>query len=191
MHRRREHEIFDKAMWVMRDTIKSIKSTVEIASLASVIAICSFLVFPIGPVPVTLQTMAIALAGMCLGSSRSICAVLLYIMAGICGAPVFAGGKAGLGVLIGPTGGYLVGFIIMSGLCGLVNPSQPVWKTAAWLLLGLACLHFCGIAGQCLALRITLYQALLVDAVFLPGDLLKTLAAFLFWRMTRARNIHD
>jgi len=66
---------------------------------------------PLQPVPVTLQTLFLYLAGSLLGGGLGALSQTVYIMLGVIGLPVFSGGKAGLGVLMGPTGGYLVGFV--------------------------------------------------------------------------------
>ena len=164
------------------ENIKKITATVQVACFAALIAACSVFVLPLGPVPFTLQTMAVALAGMLLGSKRGVLAVLLYVLAGIAGAPVFAGGRTGMAVLFGPTCGYLAGFAAMAALCGMAKPKRPVWNAALWLITGLCALHLCGLAGICLSLGRTPTQALLMDAAFIPGDLLKSLAALFIWR---------
>ena len=64
------------------------------------------------PAPITLQTLAVMLAGLCLGAWRGAAAVSLYLLVGLAGLPVFAGGKAGIAAFVGPTGGYLVAFIV-------------------------------------------------------------------------------
>jgi biotin transport system substrate-specific component len=75
---------------------------------------------PFTPVPVTLQTLAVLLAGCLLGSTRGTLAVAAYIVEGLAGLPVFAGGTAGISHLLGPTGGYLVGFLAAAFVTGLL-----------------------------------------------------------------------
>jgi biotin transport system substrate-specific component len=75
---------------------------------------------PFSPVPVTGQTFAVLLTGSFLGSRRGALAVLLYLFEGVAGIPVFAQAHAGLIHLLGPTGGYLFGFIPAAYLCGLM-----------------------------------------------------------------------
>ncbi|MBP3730072.1 MAG: biotin transporter BioY [Mailhella sp.] len=175
----------------MDQSLQKVKQLAELAEFAALIAVCSIFVIPIGPVPITLQTMVIALTGMFLGVKRGMLAVMLYIFAGCLGMPVFAGGKAGIGVLLGPTGGYLLGFIAKAGICGLVSANQRTWHIIILLLIGLVVAHAAGIIGLCLSLGRTPYQAMLIDAAFIPGDLLKTAAAFLLWRViTKCRNKH-
>ena len=73
---------------------------------------------PFTPVPVTAQTLAVLLVGVVFGSARGTLAILTYLAEGALGLPVFAGGKAGLAVLAGPTGGYLIGFVIAAFVTG-------------------------------------------------------------------------
>jgi biotin transport system substrate-specific component len=89
------------------------------ALLAACIAAGAWLQLPIGAVPITLQPLFVFLAGYLLGPASGAAAVALYVAAGVLGLPVFAGGKAGLGVLLGPTGGYLVGFVLAAAVTGL------------------------------------------------------------------------
>ena len=93
-----------------------------VSSLAALIAVCSVLpavnlsVFA----PITLQTFGVLLAGAVLGARRGALAVLLWILVGAVGLPVFANGKAGLPVLVGPTGGYILGFVVGAAIIGAV-----------------------------------------------------------------------
>lgn len=160
----------------------SVKDIVLTADFAALIAAGSVFVLPVGPVPVTFQTLVIALAGLYLGPGPGMSAVALYILAGGIGVPVFAGGKAGLGVLFGPTGGYLAGFVVMAWFCGQAGRQSSLIRAAALALLGLAAAHAAGMAGLCASLGRSPVQAMLIDAAFLPGDLLKTGAALFLHR---------
>lgn len=82
------------------------------ALVVSLLAASAWIVIPLGAVPVTLQVLLVVLAGLLLSPGWTAAAVGLYLALGTLGLPVFAGGKAGLGVLLGPTGGYLVGFLV-------------------------------------------------------------------------------
>jgi len=107
---------------------------------AALTALCSRLAFhlPGNPVPVTMQTFAVILCGLVLGSRLGAVAQLQYIAMGLLGAPVFAGiPKAGPAVLLGPTGGYLIGFVAAAYLTGLLaERSRPT--TASAMTAGLA-----------------------------------------------------
>ena len=97
-----------------------------VATLAAFIAVCTIVGGIPGPagVPFTLQTFAVVLAGLVLGLRRGAAAVALYLVVGFAGVPVFAEHSAGLAVLSGPTGGYLVGFLAAAAVAGaLVRPA--------------------------------------------------------------------
>lgn len=112
---------------------------------AAVIAVMSIIQIPMpSGVPMTLQTFAVALCGYVLGKNYGFAATLLYVLLGAVGLPVFAGMKAGFGVLLGPTGGFLIGFIFMAGLCGWgkeMNQKAAYWGMG---LAGLAVSHVFG-----------------------------------------------
>ncbi len=82
------------------------------AMFAALIAVCSIISIPIGQVPVTLQTFAVCLTAAMLGCKRGTLAVFVYILLGAVGVPVFAGMTGGIGILAGPTGGYIIGFLL-------------------------------------------------------------------------------
>lgn len=83
---------------------------IYIALFGILIGICSWITIP-GPLPFTLQTFGVFLTVSVLGGKRGTIAVLLYIFTGLIGIPVFSGFQGGIGVLLGPTGGYVIGFI--------------------------------------------------------------------------------
>lgn len=156
-----------------------------VAALAAVIAVCSIL--PAINVstfaPITLQTFGVLLAGALLGARRGPLAVLLWIGVGAAGLPVFANGKSGLPVLVGPTGGYIVGFVIGAALLGLVvqrlarqgqstNPLAIILGGIAALLV----IHAAGIIGLNLRAGLDWAAAAKVDAAFWIGDILKLVA---------------
>ena len=94
---------------------------VYIALFAVLIAICSWLAIPT-IVPITLQTLAVYLTVSLLGWKRGLAAICVYILLGLVGVPVFSGFRAGMGVLSGPTGGYIIGL----SLIHILQPS--FWK---------------------------------------------------------------
>ena len=87
----------------------SVYDLVMVALFAALIAVCAWVTVP-GSVPFTLQTMGVFLAVGLLGGKRGTLAVLIYILLGCVGLPVFAGFSGGIGVILGSTGGYIVGF---------------------------------------------------------------------------------
>jgi biotin transport system substrate-specific component len=89
---------------------------------------------PFTPVPVTLQTLAVLMAGCLLGSGRGALAILAYIGEGAAGLPVFSGGRAGIVHLLGPTGGYLLGFLFAAYVAGLLAERGALRSWAGTLL---------------------------------------------------------
>ena len=130
---------------------------------------------PFSPVPITAQTLAILLAGFFLGKNRGSAAVTAYLVQGALGLPFFANGRSGLGVLAGPTGGYLVGFLAAAYIVGLLselNFKRSFLQRAAVLLLGNLFIYAFGLLW--LARFVGESQVLQVGfAPFLIGDLLK------------------
>jgi biotin transport system substrate-specific component len=136
-------------------------------------------------VPITLQSLAVALTGMVLGARRGFLAVLLYLVVGFAGLPVFANGGAGLGMFAKASIGYLLGFPLGAALCGFLSyrflgrARRPAW---IWLFVaGLAAtvlvIHPAGIVGMAAILHLDAGKAVLADLPFLPGDVLKNVAA--------------
>ena len=99
----------------------NIKRLTRIAIAAVLIAVCSWITIP-SVVPFTMQTFAVFCAVLILGGKDGTIAVGIYMLLGIVGLPVFSGFRGGIGHLLGPTGGYIVGFIF-SGLCYMAMES--------------------------------------------------------------------
>lgn len=111
---------------------------VHIAMFTALIAVCSQICVPT-PVPFTLQTLAVFLAGGLLGCKRGILSVAVYILLGIVGVPVFAEFKGGLGVLLGMTGGYIIGFLFTACAVGLMcdKLGRKLWVLIVSMSIGL------------------------------------------------------
>jgi biotin transport system substrate-specific component len=106
-----------------------------VAAFAGFTALGARLEIPHSPVPYTLQTLVVLLAGAFLGPRNGAISQLSYLAAGILGAPVFAGGAAGLAPFIGPTGGYLAGFPLGAAVVGLLVPRGT---SLGWAFLSMA-----------------------------------------------------
>ena len=98
----------------------SVQDMVLIAVFTAIMAICSWISVSAGPVPFTLQTFAVFVTAALLGTKRGTIAVVVYILLGIIGVPVFAGLTGGPSVIAGPTGGFIVGFILTAIIIGLL-----------------------------------------------------------------------
>ncbi|MEB3360270.1 MAG: biotin transporter BioY [Synechococcales bacterium] len=130
---------------------------------------------PFSPVPITAQTFAVLLAGILLGHRRGMLCVATYLAEGLAGLPVFSNGGAGIAHLLGPTGGYLVGYLGAATLVGWL--AEQGWDrkfstTFLAMLLGNVVLYISGLAW--LAVFTGVEQALPLGLYpFIPGDLFK------------------
>jgi biotin transport system substrate-specific component len=151
----------------------------------------AYIIIPLPPVPITLQTLFAGLAGALLGARLGALSQVVYLLIGIIGLPVFAGGKAGLGVLFGPTGGYLLGFVagawVIGALMNLKKTPGFAWTTAA-LVAGTAVIYSFGVAQLSLVAKISVNKAISVGVLpFLIGDGVKILAAAYVVKRVRPR----
>lgn len=151
------------------------------ALLAALIGAGAYLIVPIGPVPVSMQPFFIFLAGYALGPKHGALAVALYLLAGTIGLPVFSGGKSGLGHLLGPTGGYLFGFVLSAWLCGLARTKDQTIPWISGLLYGCAALivaYGVGVTWLKFTLSIEWYKAVSLGVIpFIPWDAIKIVVA--------------
>ena len=135
-----------KAMTTAKSKTKVITADIAlIAMFTALTAVCSWVSIPVGEVPVTLQTFAIFMTVGILGTKRGVISVLVYILLGAAGVPVFAGFSGGIGSLIGTTGGYIIGFIFSAALAGVIIDkfgSKLYIKIAAMLAGLVVCYAF-------------------------------------------------
>ena len=149
------------------------------ALFTALIAAGAFVAIPVGPVPFTLQVLFVLLAGMVLGSRLGVLSVLAYLVLGLV-APVYAGGTSGLGVLFGPSGGYIWGFVLAALVTGLVAragaPTLPRFVFAG--LAGLAPIYALGALWLALQLHMSAGTAVATGvAPFVWLDALNAVAA--------------
>jgi len=155
---------------------------------AALTAAGAYLSIPIGPVPIVLQNMFVFLAGLILGSRWGVASVAVYLLAGACGLPVFAGGLGGIGRLIGPTGGYLLGYLPTVLIIGLITKGsrKKVWIDVLAMVCGSLVLYACGVTWLKMLTHMTWAKSLAVGMYpFLPGDALKIAAAAAIARALR------
>lgn len=137
-----------------------------------------------GGVPITLQTLGVALAGLTLGPVRGFLAVLLYLAVGFIGLPVFAGGAAGVSVLGKASAGYLLSFPIAALIAGLLARwalrmpgPRYLWLFLSGIAASILIIHPAGIAGLVVNANMSPGKAFLTDIAFWPGDVIKNLIA--------------
>ena len=148
--------------------------------LAALTAVGAYLAIPVGPVPRVLQNLFILLAGILLGSRWATVSVAIYLLMGALGLPVFAGGTGGIGRFVGPTGGYLVGFLPAVFIIGLIAErfTPRVVIDIVAMVVGSLMIYACGIFWLKSVTGMSWIKALSVGMLpFLIGDALKILAA--------------
>ncbi|MEV6371311.1 biotin transporter BioY [Micromonospora musae] len=144
-----------------------------------------------GAVPITAQTLGVMLAGAVLGRWRGAAAVTLFLALVLAGMPLLSGGRGGAGVFVGPSAGFLFGWIagafVVGAICRIGSRPPTWWRTALGCFIGGALtVYAVGIPVQSLVTRLPLGETAVSSAVFLPGDLLKvviaTAVAMALWR---------
>ncbi len=129
---------------------------------------------PFSPVPITGQTLGVLLVGALYGPRRGALTILAYLGEGLGGLPVFALGRSGLPVLMGPTGGFLIGFVLAAAIAGLAAPGRRAAFRLGLMLVASAVVYACGVPWLMAVTGLPLERALAVGMLpFLPGDVLK------------------
>ena len=160
-----------------------------IAVFVALMAICSWISIPTA-IPFTLQTMAVFLAVGLLGGKRGTLAVTAYVLLGAVGAPVFANFSGGIGILLGQTGGYILGFIGSALVMWAMERflGGKLWGLGLNMLLGLLVCYAFGTAWYCVQAEVGLGAALAACVYpFIPFDLIKMGIALLVGIPVRRR----
>ncbi|OZB83818.1 MAG: BioY family transporter [Microbacterium sp. 14-71-5] len=153
----------------------------RIAVFAALIIALGLVIVPLpGGVPITAQTLGVMLAGLILGPRLAPLSVLVVLALAAVGLPVLAGGRGGLGVFVGPSAGYLLGWVAGVVVIGLIVGARRVtwWRAGlAAVLGGIVVVYLFGIPVQALVTGVPLGPTALSSLAFLPGDLLKAVVA--------------
>jgi biotin transport system substrate-specific component len=177
--------------WVVRDVVidPRARATVGVVAFALATAFGAQVAIPLPgtPVPITLQTLFVVLAGVVLGPRLGALAVAGYVLLGAAGAPVFAGGGAGLPWLLGPTGGYLLAAPAAAFIAGWVaGPGRSAPRTLTGLACGVLTMYAGGVSWLYLLTGESLTGLLALGVFpFVAGDAVKVLAAFWIARGAR------
>ncbi len=164
------------------------------AVFAAVLCVCAVITIPIGPVPITLGTLGVMLAASALGAKKGTIAVIVYILLGAVGLPVFSGFKGGLQVIAGPTGGYITAYILTSLFIGIFTKKPEgkkllaMGRTALCCFIGVIICYFFGTLQFMLVQKTGFAESLgLCVLPFIPFDALKAvLAGYLSYPLRRA-----
>lgn len=141
----------------------SVKEMAFIALMVAVTAICAWINIPVYIVPFTMQTFAVFAALLLLGGRNGTLAVVVYLLLGAIGIPVFAGFSGGISKIVGPTGGYLIGFLFQGLIYLLFEKLTPMkeWHKITALVLGLLVCYLFGTVFFTLSLgKYTFWAAL-------------------------------
>lgn len=156
----------------------------RVAVFAAVIAVLGlpggFTIF--GAVPITSQTLGVMLAGAILGPWLGALSMTVFLGLVAIGLPLLSGGRGGLGVFVGPSAGYLIGFVVGALVIGLIvhagSRRPTLWRTATGVVAGgILVVYAFGIPLQALITRRPLGETVLTSLVFVPGDLVKAVLA--------------
>ena len=171
-----------------------VKSMILVALFASITAVFSIIPgipLPFSPVPITLQVFAVLLSGALLGAKLGALSQVVYLLLGIIGLPVFSGGTAGLSVLVGATGGYLIGFPIAAFVFGtfITRKTSPFWINALIaVILSLAIIYIPGTLWLGHILSLSLSKAFTIGSLpYIPLDLVKAVLVLLLATPVRKR----
>jgi biotin transport system substrate-specific component len=157
----------------------TVRELTYVALFAALIAVGAFISIPVGTVPFTLQVLFVLLAGMVLGPRLGALSVAVYLALGLI-APVYAGGTSGLGVLFGPTGGFLWGFLLAAALTGVVTSMRPrsISVLIAAGIAGVVPIYAVGTVWLALQAHIALGAAISLGVIpFVWADVLKAIGA--------------
>ena len=159
------------------------------ALMTAVTCILAPLSIPIGPVPISLTNFAIYLSLYLLDWKKGTVSYILYLLLGLVGLPVFSGFTGGIGKLAGPTGGYIIGFIPMAIIPGIViDKFSQRWIQILGMIVGTAICYAFGTAWFCIQAGYTVSAALAVCVIpFIPADLIKMVIAMIIGPEIRKR----
>lgn len=162
------------------------KSLAFCAFFAALISICTFIRIPIPPVPITLQLFATILAGLLLGPKLGMLSCAIYVLLGLLGLPIFTGG-GGIQYVVHPTFGFLVGFILGTGLTGWLAQrlkNKSILNLCLVSYAGLVIVYLLGVPYYLFIMNIYMGKSVGLAAalmstyvVFIPGDIIKCILA--------------
>lgn len=152
------------------------------AAIVAALAVFPPITLPAIGVPVTAQSLGVMLAGGVLGATRGALALVLFLALVAIGLPLLPGGRGGFAVFLGPTGGYLVGWIVAAYAIGLMT--ERLWARlnyalafAICVLGGIVLLYAIGVPWSAAVAKVSLSTALIGSLPFIPGDIIKALVA--------------
>lgn len=170
------------------------KEIVLCGIFAALMCVTSVMTIPIGPVPISLGVLGIMLAANILGAKKGAVSVIVYILLGAAGLPVFSGFKGGVSVIAGPTGGYITSYILMALIIGITVQKVrggKIKSVAAAFAANIAAVAVCYLVGTIQFVFVTnsavSYALGVCVYPFIPFDIIKALIAALVGYAVRKR----
>ncbi|GAJ25667.1 substrate-specific component [Liquorilactobacillus sucicola DSM 21376 = JCM 15457] len=170
-----------------------IRTITQVALMTAILIILGLIPgIPVGfiPVPIVLQNLGVMLAGALLGSKKGTLAVFSLLVLVALGCPFLPGGRGGIAVFIGPSGGYLLSYLLCPLIMGkslkLFSSRKMLVDFAIIWIVGVVFINVCGAIGLTVLTGMPLLKALLSVLVFIPGDTIKSVAAVLVFEKLRA-----
>ncbi len=156
--------------------------------MTALMAVGAYIHVPIGPVPIVLTNLFVLLSGLLLGSLWALASTSLYVLLGAIGLPVFYGAKGGMAHILGPTGGYLGGFIIASFFTGLISEKSrnSIRGDIIAVIVGSILIYCLGLPWLKLITKMSWTKIFMLGMIpFLPGDTIKAILAIILVRSVR------
>lgn len=169
-------------------SVEKLRWMVLASLMAALTAVGAYIHVPVGPVPIVLSTLFVILSGLLLGSRWGLASMALYLLVGAIGIPVFAGGKGGFGHFLGPTGGYLIGYLVSAWITGLISEraNRLLFRDVIAVVIGSLTLYGCGVPWLKIVTQMSWSKALLVGMIpFLIGDAIKASVGVILARSVR------
>lgn len=163
----------------------SVNKTAEMTKMALMVAmncVSAYIIIPLpfSLSPLALQTLIVNLTGYVLNAKQAFMTMLVYLLVGLAGVPVFTGGSAGPGKLFGPTGGYIIGFLVTAVFLAYFKGEKYNFKRYALLgcVIGIPLIYVFGVVQLKLITGMGWDKAIMTGALpFIPLDIVKCLAA--------------
>lgn len=160
--------------------IINIKSMTKTAILTSLTAVGAYIIIPLpfSPVPITFQTFFVLLSGILLGRKYGPLSQIIYLLLGTFGLPIFSGGRSGIGILLGPTGGFLMSFVLVSWIASHSGKNKykniMIYSGAVLINYIIGCTYFAFITATSILSSINM-----TIIPFIPGDIFKIILLIL------------
>lgn len=152
---------------------------VLVGVFVAIISICAWISIPMVPIPITLQILGVFITASILGAKLGTVSIIIYILLGAVGLPVFSNFTGGFGILLSPTGGFIIGFIFTALTIGIITSfKNSILTNTLAMLLGLLLCYTFGTVWYCIYANVDFITAVLICVVpFLIGDAVKIATA--------------